>query len=67
MAKLIALPSAAFDGSVWVNPDAVITLQQLNPETTYIRTIGDVKELYVKGAADWVAAKLNSVQQREPV
>lgn len=67
MAQLIALPSAAFGGSVWVNPDAVGSVQVMNDEVSILKMIGTKDDIYVKGEPDWVASKLNSVRQREPV
>lgn len=69
MAQLIALPDADSENSLWINPDAVAMVVQADKDRVLLRLINDpVKaRVYVKGEADRVAAKLNSVRQREPV
>ena len=67
MAQLIALPSSTFNGSVWVNPDAVGSVHPVNDEVSVLKMVGPKDDIYVKGEPDWVASKLNSVRRREPV
>lgn len=64
MAKLIALPSDK--GPLWVNPDAVSSLEQYSGDVVILHMIGQSTALIAKGEVDSVAAKLNSVTQREP-
>ena len=69
MAKLIGLPDADSDTVLWINPDAVALVVQADEDRVLIRFIDDPLKtrVWVKGEADRVAAKLNSVKQREPV
>lgn len=65
MAQLIALPSDK--GPLWVNPDAVSSLEQHTDDEVILHMIGQSNGLRAKGEVDRIAAKLNSVRQREPV
>lgn len=68
MAQLIALPSASAPGStVWINPDAVSSLHPAAEGASLLRMIGDATPIYVQGDQPFIASKLNSVRQREPV
>lgn len=68
MAKLIALPLANPKGStVWINPDAVSSLHEGHEGTSMLRIVGQSDVIYVQGDQPSIAAKLNSVRQREPV
>lgn len=62
MAKFIALPLYGQDGSVWLNPDHVISIEQIGDQQVQVRISVETNNahlLSINGQAQWVAAELD--------